>query len=280
MALNIETLWIGQTVYPDVPVWRAWYDGRPVVSASFPRLAFPDAPPIAYGMTRLRGTRKYPEKGQKTIRMASVAYANAAGKKLTLVFALTDNKVICAIKLDKRLAAKQPRDASLFTFPDGADYVNPDAPIDAPHLFFSPSGKLVVYQQRPFVFQSWFYDRPGDLAVAHTPLLGQLAVLCVETGADGVSRLFDTLPFLPAPPDTIKFFDSVTPTFRAAFVHLLAQMKGNWDDRWMIRGEPGDFAVLACRREATWSVAAVSATGKVLTFRMEELWLRDRKSVV
>lgn len=278
-VIGIETVWIGQTVYPEVPVWRVWYNGKLVIGASFPRIAFSGALPVACGMGGLRVTRKRPAAGQKVFRAATASCADRAGRRIRMAFLLADNQLTCTLMTRKRPDGDNPQDASVLTFPDGAEYVNPDAPAEGPHIFFSPSGKLVVYHRKPFVFQAWFYDTPGDLVLARTPLLPKCHVLRIETGAAGVSRLFDTLPFLPEPPDAVEFSDSLTPAFRAAFLRMLVWLREECDDRWMARGLPGDFAILACRKGAAWSVAAVSATVKVLTFRMEDLWLRTPEAL-
>jgi hypothetical protein len=49
---------------------------------------------------------------------------------------------------------------------------------------------------------------------------------------------------------------------------------GASDDFWMMRGEPGEFAVAARRQGGVWQVAGVTAEARTLTVRFEDLWLR------
>ena len=46
----------------------------------------------------------------------------------------------------------------------------------------------------------------------------------------------------------------------------------------MMRAEPSDFAILARRFGKAWDVAGVSADAKVLTIRLEDLWMRTPKA--
>ena len=65
----------------------------------------------------------------------------------------------------------------------------------------------------------------------------------------------------------------MTPAYRAAFEMMLGRGAVS-DDFWMIRGEPGEFAVAARRQGGVWQVAGVTAAARTLTVRFEDLWLR------
>ena len=77
------------------------------------------------------------------------------------------------------------------------------------------------------------------------------------------------MPALPAP----VFGEVLTPAYRAAFEMMLGRGVTS-DDFWMMRGEPGEFAVAARRQGSVWQVAGVTAASRTLTVRFEELWQR------
>jgi len=74
---------------------------------------------------------------------------------------------------------------------------------------------------------------------------------------------------LPAP----AFGEALTPAFRAAFEMMLGRAASS-DDFWMMRGEPGEFAVAARRCGGLWQIGGVAAEAQTLTVRFEDVWLR------
>ena len=55
---------------------------------------------------------------------------------------------------------------------------------------------------------------------------------------------------------------------------MMLRRDGADDDFWMLRGEPGVFAMAARRQDNAWQVAGVTAEAQTLTVRFEDLWLR------
>ena len=81
------------------------------------------------------------------------------------------------------------------------------------------------------------------------------------------------MPFTKAALPAPVFGEAVTPAYRAAFEMMLGRGAAG-DDFWMMRGEPGEFAVAARRQGGVWQVAGVTAGARTLTVRFEDLWLR------
>jgi hypothetical protein len=118
-----------------------------------------------------------------------------------------------------------------------------------------------------------FFDRPGDLAARRFGAREQIDELVVADGRQGCDALFLTVPFTKAALPAPVFGAGVTPAYRAAFEMMLGRA-GAGDDFWVMRGEPGVFAVAARRRGSVWQVGGVAAAAQTLTVRFEDLWLR------
>ena len=138
---------------------------------------------------------------------------------------------------------------------------------------FAPGGKLVAWWRHGLEQHAVFFDRPGDLAARRFGALERVEELIVADGRQGCEHLFLTVPFTRAALPEPVFGEAVTPAFRAAFELLLGR-DGAGDDFWVIRGEPGEFAVAARRQGDLWRVAGVTAEAQTLTVRFEDLWLR------
>jgi hypothetical protein len=168
-------------------------------------------------------------------------------------------------------------------------------------VLFAPSGKLIAFWRHGLEQHIVFFDRPGDLAVRRFGALERVDELAVADGRQGCNHLFLTVPFTKAALPAPVFGAALTPAFRAAFEMMLGRdpsvatgrlappegvagaARGRacatdpaeaWSDYWMLRGEPGEFAVAARRQGSVWQVAGVTAAPQTLTVRFEELWLR------
>ncbi len=140
-------------------------------------------------------------------------------------------------------------------------------------IFFAPSGKLVAEWQRAGDrLQMAVFERPGDLAEKRFEV-APLESWTVSNGKQGCQSLFDLVPFVAGNIPMPVFADSLTPAFCKAFA-CVVERDGAIDDFWMIRGEPGVFAVVAQRRGTTWRVCGVTGESRTLTVRLEDLWLR------
>ena len=283
LELSVETVWVGMTVYPSVAVWRVWYDGRPVVATSFFRLAG-RGEPIAYGMT-LTGVRdRSPERAAVPSTLCDAHWVDRSGRGFAVTFALIDQRpdaadpfrlprLVCSWAIKPDESAEGLADESFIAFPDGSQLIQSDAG-DAPMSLFSPDGKVIAVHRRPMAGQLLFFDRPGDLAVSRTPLMEKQEVWEVADPREALTELFSVAPFLPAVPHETRFLcGGLTPAFMKAY----AWMIGAGDScgmSWMMRGEPGGYAVWARCAAGVWRVACASATERVLTVRLEDLMRR------
>ncbi len=273
--LSVETVWIGATVYPECPVWRVWFDGQLVVDASTAGLMTRTGP-LAYGMRLVKVARHRQQTGIGPGRVLVSRFAGRDARELEVTLRVTDLSAWCALR-QPRKRTQDGGDLSVTRFPEGSVLLGSPAARGAagggPQVRFAPSGKLVAFWGHGLERHVVFFDRPGDLAVRRFGALKAVDALEVADGRQGCEHLFLTVPFtrsaLPAP----VFGEAVTPAFREAFKMLLGRDEPS-DDFWMLRGEPGDFAVAARRQGARWMVAGVTAGARTLTVRFEDLWLR------
>ena len=124
-------------------------------------------------------------------------------------------------------------------------------------------------------------DRPADLPANR--VRGWLAGGESDPGADGAAFNTDSsesavfnchLPFVVAPALTAPHpmawaaprLAGVTPAHGAALQRLRALEWRDADVRW-IRGEIGDYVLVACRRVASWQVSALTAKARTWTLR-------------
>ncbi len=280
----VETVWIGATVYPGCPVWRVWCDGRPVVDTStLGLLPKKKALPLAYAMTLARVTRHRAQTGIGPARAVKARFRGRDGRELEALVRVTDQSAFCAIR-QPRKRIQDGADLSATRFPQGSVLLeNTGAPNvqrstfnaqrEKPQVRFAPSGKLIAFWRHGLEQHIVFFDRPGDLAERRFAAMERVEELVVTDGRQGCASLFLTVPFtrtaLPAP----VFGDAVTPAYRAAF-GLMVGCGGAGEEFWMMRGEPGEFAVAARRQGDVWRVAGVTAEARTLTMRFEDVWLR------
>ena len=204
------------------------------------------------------------------------------------------------------------QDLSITRFPEGSVLLGCTETLNAqrstlnvqregPQVRFAPSGKLIAFWRHGLEQHVVFFDRPGDLAVRRFGALERVDELAVADGRQGCNHLFLTVPFTKAALPAPVFGEAVTPAYRAALEMMLGRglsvaegrlappedvKGGTWgracatdpagaeSDFWMMRGEPGEFAVAARRQGNVWQVAGVTAAAQTLTVRFEDLWLR------
>lgn len=309
--LSVETVWIGTTVYPECPVWRVWYDGRQAVDTSTVGL-MAECGPLAYGMRFVMATRHRPQTGIGPGRAIRARFAARDGREFEVTLRITDLSAFCAAREVGRRPSRahykpvdgegasvcsgpvrrleETRDLSVTRFPEGSVLMGNDETLNVqgsnptsdlrppasdlrPQVRFAPSGKLAAWWRHGAEQHVVFFDRPGDLAVRRFGALEKIDSLNVESGRQGCEHLFLTVPFTKAALPDPAFGEAVTPAYRAAFEMILGRGAAS-DDFWMIRGEPGEFAVAARRQGGVWQVGGVTAEAQTLTVRFEDLWLR------
>jgi hypothetical protein len=318
--LSVETAWIGTTVYPECPVWRAWYDDRPVVDTSTVGLA-DETGTLAYGMRFVKAERHRPQTGIGPARSVVARFAARDGRELEVTLRVTDLSAFCTVREVGRRPSRahnerargddasvgrgavrrldERRDIGITRFPENAVLLGrghaPDAERstrnaegEGPQVRFAPSGKLIAWWRHGVEQHVVFFDRPGDLAVRRFGAREKIDALPVADGRQGCEHLFLTVPFTKAELPAPVFGEALTPAYRAAFEMML----GRWtapcgiaggrpaaadkasDDFWMMRGEPGEFAIAARRRGGVWHVGGLVSEPMTLTVRFEDLWLR------
>lgn len=278
----VETVWIGTTVYPECPVWRVWYDERLVVDTSTVGL-MTEAGPLAYGLRLVKATRHRPQTGIGPARALVARFADRSGRELELTLRVTDLSAFCAIR-QPRKRIQDGVDLSVTRFPEGSVLLGNagtlnvqrstfNAEAKTPQVRFAPSGKVIAFWRHGLEQHLVFFDRPGDLAERRFAAVERVEELDVADGRQGCEQLFLTVPFTKAPLPAPAFGEAVTPAYRAAFERILGR-GGTSDDFYVMRGEPGEFAVAARRQGGAWQVAGVTAEARTLTVRFEELWQR------
>ena len=272
----VETVWIGATVYPECPVWRVWYDGRLVVDTSTLGLLPKKSLPLAYAMTLARVTRHRAQTGIGPARAAKLRFSGRDGRELEVLVRVTDQSAFCALR-QPRKRMQDGVDLSVTRFPEGSVLLEHKGTLNAQRedtqVRFAPSGKLIAFWRHGLEQHLVFFDRPGDLAERRFGALESVGELAVSDGQQGCGHLFLTVPFTRNPLPAPVFGDAVTPAYRAAFSLMLGR-DGAGDDFWVMRGEPGAFAVAARRQGGVWRVAGFTAEARTLTVRFEDVWLR------
>jgi hypothetical protein len=307
--LAVETVWIGATVYPGCPVWRVWCGDRLVVDTSTIGLLPQAGGPLAYGMTFVKATRHRPQTGIGPGRMIKARFAARDARELEVMIRVTDLSAFCSVRevgrgpsrahykqeTERSLSAAacsdtvrrfsvEAHDLCITRFPQGSVRLGGGETLNAqratfnaeggrPQVFLSPTGKVIAFWRHGLEQHIVFFDRPGDLAVRRFGALEHIDELVVADGRQGCNHLFLTVPFTKTALPLPFFGEAVTPAFRTAFEMILGCGMTS-DDFWMLRGEPGEFAIAARRQGNVWQVAGVTAASLTLTMRFEELWLR------
>ena len=280
--LSAESVWIGTTVYPDCPVWRVWYDGRPMIDTSTVGL-MTEAGPLAYAMRLVKVSRHRPQTGIGPARSVIARFAARDGRELEVTLRVTELSAFCGVREIAKTRDRKAGDRlagqglSITRFPEGSVLLGmgetPNAEGERPQVRFAPSGKVIAWWRHGLEQHAVFFDRPGDLAVRRFGVLPQVASLPVADGRAGCGHLFLTVPFTKAELPAPVFGEGLTPAYRAAFELALGRNEAS-DDFWVMRGEPGEFAVVARRCGRVWRVGGLVSEPMTLTVRFEDLWLR------
>ncbi|MDD4623111.1 MAG: glycoside hydrolase family 97 C-terminal domain-containing protein [Kiritimatiellae bacterium] len=104
--VGVETVWIGSTVYPDCPVWRVWFDGRPSLDTSTLGLAPLAGEPLTCGMRPVKFSRHRALTAFGAGREARVRFAARDGREIEARVRVTDMSAFCSLRA---LSAKKTR---------------------------------------------------------------------------------------------------------------------------------------------------------------------------
>ncbi|MDA3926656.1 MAG: glycoside hydrolase family 97 C-terminal domain-containing protein [Kiritimatiellae bacterium] len=272
-SLSLESFWSGNTVFPSAPVFEVSYKQRQIIKRS--QLVFQPVAgqPISHGLEIIAVKKQRPKTRFGPGRQVVIRLRERHGLKreLEITLRLSAISVFCSLH-QPRKRTNIGCDRSDLQFVDGA--VLHSVKSEMPLVAFAPSSVLFAYWNHANEHHLVILDRPGAIAEMQFGALGRIESLDVESGADGCRQIYSRLPFTKAALPVATYGEDIRSSFKEAFDALLGHYQGGDDDFWLIRGEPGVFAIGARRSGANWMVAGITAKARTLTLRFEDLWLR------
>jgi len=272
VEFQIQTSWLGATVYPQTATWRIWFHGKLVVDTSLiglnPRSA---CAPILCGVNMQRVTRhrRMTPIGPGRECVIQLTSRHTA-QRLLLRLRVTDQSAFCEVR--RYRARSTDGDVPIFLTHLQPGSTPLSAADETPCVAYTLSGKFIAYWQHACSQHLVFFDRPGDV-VTRSFNVQTFETLDFCDGHDACRKIFLSLPFtkhtLPEP----RFGDALTPAAQRALRTIITRATAA-DDFWVIRGEPGVFAITATRKGGCWAIAGITAAARTLTIRFEELVLR------
>jgi hypothetical protein len=156
-----------------------------------------------------------------------------------------------------------------------------------PCRFFSKPGEdpVVAFVGTGLTAACWYSERAlhfvlfrrlGELPENRFKVPGCAVPLEIADAAQASCILYTKLPFTPDLSVEPHYGSAVRSSFKLAFSMILEHFKyaDDADDFVVLRGNPGEFAVIARRCGESWTVAGIAGHALTLTFRFEELWWR------
>lgn len=271
-SLALESCWLGNTVYPAVPVLRVHHRRGAVIQSARLALQPLHGQPLRYGFAVVSVKRTRPATRLGPGRQVVVRLQEQSAEKRELVITLRLSEISAFWSL------RQPRcrscsgvDLSAVQWSDGTVFYTP--PDGSPAVAHSPAAILAAYWHHAAEHHLIMLERPGRLAEMKFGVRTECAPLPVEQGADGCRFLYTRLPFSREAP-AVVYGAEIRESFKSAYDCLLAHFSSSDDDFWVIRGLPAEFAVAARRIGSRWLVCGITAAGRTLTVRFEDLWMR------
>lgn len=273
VEFQIQTCWLGATVYPQAATWRIWFHDKLVVDTSLiglnPRSS---TQPLLCGL-HIEKTSRHRKMtpigpGRECVVQAAVRHTT---QQLVIRLRVTDQSAFCEVRRYRARSTEGDTPIFLTNLPPGSTPLS--AAGERPCVAYSASGKLLAYWSHACSQHLVFFDRPGDLLPRTFNVHTALETLVFHNGSDACTKLFQLIPFTKAALPEPRFGEALTPAAQRALQTILARA-AQADDFWVIRGEPGVFAVTATRKGACWHVAGITASARTLTIRFEDLALR------
>lgn len=264
----VETIWSGTTVYPACAVLRVWQDDRPVLHAMRIGLQTATGERLACGLSLRSVTRHRAQTPLGPGRELRIRLADRLDRKLAIRIRITDRSVFCEVVQPYKRCQTGTAHFDLDPAP-----MTCLTSTDTPSVYYVPAGKLVASWKTRSALHAVFFDRPGDLVPCRFNVLPTIGHLPIADGKAGCDALFLMLPFTKSALPNPTFSDLPTPLFKIACTQMFLRQEGA-DDFWLMRGEPGVFAIAARRRQRTWDVFGITAEPRTVTVRFEDLWLR------
>lgn len=273
-TLGVESVWLGSTCYPGAAVWRIWHRGGCVVEQG------------VAGISDRRGVLGYGLKYEGVIRgshetrfgqgrQLRALFTDSSGRALEVLLRVTGRSGFCAVRRVADDAGGEAEPWGGVEYVAGARLLGSRAvrELTGCEVRFSPFGVMTAGWRHGLEHHLVFFDRPGDLAEDRFRVCDNLILPPVNSGVCGCEHLFLSLPFSPAKPRMPEFGSELTPSFCEAFRVVVAGMDGG-DDYWVVRGEVGEFGVVARRSGSEWVMAGITGVARMLTLRFEDLWWR------
>lgn len=276
LEVRVESLWLAQTFYPEVLVWRVWFKGCAVIGPAVILLRDQHGVLHGCGARVLKVVRYRPTTAIGQGRAVRLRLASDGDNWFEIALRITDLSAFCAVR--QRGNRGFLSDESVTRLPTGAVAIGGGAAVDyiataTPTAFYMPSSKVVAFWSKTDGQHFLFFDTPRAMAAGKFGALAQVDALRVESGSQALHHFFLTLPFTRAPLPAPLFGNRLTKAARAAFA-LMCAVDGVGEDYQVMRAEPGVFAVVARREGARWRVAGIADRPITLTVRFEELWWR------
>jgi len=272
-SLSLESIWIGNTVCPAAPVLEIFYRRGPVVKKSL--LSFQ---PAVGGLIRcglefvsLRKQRPKTRFGAGRQVVVLLREKHDKERQIEITLRLTGISAFCSLR-QPRKRTNTGCDVSQFNFADGSVYLNSETEI--PLVAYAPSSMIFAYWTHHCEHHLVMLQSPGTLAEMQFGVLDKIAELSVQSGADGCRLIYTQLPFTKTALPPVRYGEDIRPSFKLAFETILAHFNSEDDDFWVMRGEPGIFAIAARRRGSRWLLGGITFKARTLTVRFEDLWLR------
>ncbi len=147
---------------------------------------------------------------------------------------------------------------------------------ETPSVAFVGTGMTAAcwYSERALHFV--LFRRPGELPENRFKVPGCAVPLEIADAAHAACILYTKLPFMPDLSVEPQYGSAVRSSFKSAFSMILEHFgdADEEDDFVVLRGNPGEFAVVARRCGESWTVAGIAGHALTLTVRFEELWWR------
>ena len=268
--ISLETFWQTDTIYPAAAVLRLFFRNHPLTTPV--ALEFqPRGVGYALCFESVRTEAKETRFGPAVQLDVALRSRDCEQPEYLVTLRLSDVSVFFKAHCRGDSIASH---AVLPVLSEQAAVVSLEG--EQPTVAYVGTGALAALWQRDDALHLVLFKRAGELAEQHfnVPCSGSLPL--IQSGADATRSVYVSLPFINGAVGQPQFGPQVRSTLVLAFSTLLEHYRAqqNDDDFVILRGEPGVFVVFARRCGQRWIVGALTAGGRTLCFRFEDLWRR------
>ncbi|MFO7937097.1 MAG: glycoside hydrolase family 97 C-terminal domain-containing protein [Kiritimatiellia bacterium] len=266
--ISLVEFWCDNTVYPSAAVLRITFRGYPVVQTEALRLNEESA---LYGLEFVGAEESHSEMrlGAAFQKVIHLRERGRSGRDFSVTLRLSDVSLFFDIN---EIGSERKNHTLLPCFADDAPLIS--KPRELPVVAYIGPGSLAAVWPQEGTIHLVISGRPGRLAEMHFALLDSMPFSRVKTGSDGCLAIYTQLPFVKNTSRKVEYSDEIRLSYQRAFDCLLEHYSENDEDFWVMRGDPGVFAVVARQVNSKWIVCGLTDAPRTLTIRFEELWLR------